>query len=75
MLSSMLIVLSVLDSYSKSGPSIDEVLFKEDRSLADRLEPKMASKSTLEGLSSGATSDSRMRPDLRCMYDSKVQGE
>ena len=71
----MLIVLSVLDSYSKSGPSIDDVLFKEDLSLAVRLEPKMASKSMLDTLSSGATSGPKMRPDLRCMYVSKVQGE
>ena len=75
MFSSMLNVSSVLDSYSKSVPSTDEVLFKEDLSLAVRLEPKMASKSTLDALSSGATSDPRMRSDLRCMYDSKVQGE
>ena len=55
MLSSMLIVLSVLDSYSNNGLS-DEVLFNEDLSLALRLEPKMASKSMFKALSSGAIS-------------------
>ena len=75
MLSSMLKVSSVLDSYSKSAPSIGDVLFNEDLSLVVRLEPKMASKSTLEALSSRATLDPRMRLKLRCMYDSKFQGE
>ena len=56
----MLSVLSVLDLYLKSGPNIDEVLFKEDLSLVDRLGPKMASKSMLEALSSGATSGPRI---------------
>ena len=67
----MLNVLSILESYSKNGLSIDEVLFSEDPSLADIL----ASKSTLEALFFGATLDPTMRPDLRCMYDSMVQGE
>ena len=65
-------MLFVLDSYLKSGPNIDEVLFKEDLSLVDRLRPKMASKSTLEALSFGATSDPKIQHDLRCMYDFKV---
>ena len=72
-LSSMLMVSSVLDVSSNSGPSIDDVLFSEDLSLPIRLEPKMASKSTFEALSSGATSGPRVRPDLRCMYDYEVQ--
>ena len=38
-LSSMLMVSSVLDVSSNSGPSTDEVLFNEDLSLAIRLEP------------------------------------
>ena len=33
----------------------------------------MASKSRLEALSSGVISGPKMRPDLRCMYISKVQ--
>ena len=74
-LSSMLSVSSVLDSYSKSGPNTDEVLFKEDLSLADRLGPKMASKSMLDTLSSGAALDPKICPDLRCMYNFKIQGE
>ena len=41
-LSSMLNVLFVLESYSKNGPIIDEVLFNEDLSLMDMLGPKMA---------------------------------
>ena len=65
----------VLDSYSKSGPNTDKVLFKEELSLADRLEPKMASKSTLDALSSKATLDPKIRVDLRCMYNFKIQGE
>ena len=77
MLSSMLIVSSVLDSYSNKGPSTDDVLFNEDLSLAirlePRLEPKMASKSTFDTLSSGAISGPRVRPDLRCMYNYEVQ--
>ena len=72
-LSSMLIVSSVLDSYSNKGPSTDDVLFKEDFPLAVRLEPKMASKSTFEALSSGTISGPKVRPDLRCMYDYEVQ--
>ena len=52
-LSSMLMVSSVLDVSSNSGPSTDDVLFSEDLSLAIRLKPKMASKSTFEALSSG----------------------
>ena len=69
----MLKVSSVLGSYSKNGPSIDEVLFNEDLSLADKLKPKMASKSMLEMLSFGATLDPRMHLDLRCMYNFKVE--
>ena len=72
-LSSMLVVSSVLDSYSNKGPSTDDMLFNEDLSLPIRLEPKMAFKSTFEALSSGATSGPRVRPDLRCMYDYEVQ--
>ena len=71
----MLKVSSILDSYSKRDHSTDDVLFNEDLSLAVRLEPKMASKSTLEALSSGASLDPKIRPDLRCMYDFKVWGE
>ena len=73
MLSSMLIVSSVLDSYSNRGPSIDEVLFSEDLSLAIRLEPKIASKSTFDTLSSGTTSGPKVCLDLRCMYVTEVQ--
>ena len=73
MLSSMLIVLSVLDSYSNKGPSTEDVLFNEDLSLPIRLEPKMASKSTFDALSSGAISGPKVRPDLRCMYGYEVQ--
>ena len=73
MLSSMLMVSSVLDVSSNSGPSTDDVLFSEDLSLAIRLEPKMASKSTFEALSSGTISGPRVRLDLRCMYMSEVQ--
>ena len=73
MLSSMLIVSSVLDSYSNNGPSTNDVLFNEDLPLAVTLEPKMASKSTFETLSSGTTSGPKVRPDLRCMYVTKVQ--
>ena len=72
MLSSMLIVSSVLDSYSNNGPSTDDVLFNEDLPLAVTLEPKMASKSTFETLSSGTTSGPNVRPDLRCMYVTEV---
>ena len=72
-LSSMLVVSSVLDSYSNKGPSTEDVLFNEDHSLPIRLEPKMASKSTFETLSSGTISGPRVRPDLRCMYDCEVQ--
>ena len=71
----MLKVSSVLDLYSNSGPSIDDVLFKEDLSLTVRLEPKMASKSILDTLSSGTISGPKMCPDLRCMYVTKVQLE
>ena len=57
----------------RSGPSTDDVLFSEDLSLAIRLEPKMASRSTFEALSSGTISGPRVHPDLRCMYMSEVQ--
>ena len=73
MLSSMLMVSSVLDVSSNNSPSTDDVLFSEDFSLAIRLEPKMASRSTFEALSSGTTSGPRVRPDLRCMYKYEVQ--
>ena len=72
-LSSMLMVSSVLDVSSNSGPSTDDVLFSEDLSLPIRLEPKMASKSTFDALSSGAISGPKVRPDLRCMYVTEVQ--
>ena len=65
MLSSMLIVSSMLVSYSNRGPSTDDVLFSEDLSLAIRLEPRIASKSTFKTLSSGTTSSPMVRPDLR----------
>ena len=68
----MLSVSFVLDSFLKSGPNIDEVVFKEDLSLANRLGLKMASKSTLDALSSGATSDPKIHPNLRRMYDFKI---
>ena len=68
----MLIVSSVLDSYSNKGPNTNDVLFSEDLPLAVRLEPKMASKSTFEMLSSGKTSGPKVRPDLRCMYLTEV---
>ena len=70
---SMLMVSSMLDVSSNSGPSTDDVLFSEDFSLPIRLEPKMASRSTFEALSSGTTSGPKVRPDLRCMYDYEVQ--
>ena len=73
MLSSMLMVSSVLDSYSNNGPSTEDVLFNEDLPLAIRLEPKMASKSTFEALSSGTTLGPKVRSDLRCMYLTEVQ--
>ena len=73
MLSSMLIVSYVLDSYSNKGPSTEDVLFNEDLSLPIRLEPKMASKSTFETLSSGTISGPKVRPDLRCMNDYEVR--
>ena len=63
----MLIVLSVLDASSNNGPSTDDVLFNEYLSLAIRLEPKIASKSTFEMLSSGTPSGPIVRPNLRCM--------
>ena len=66
-------VSSVLDSYSNRGPNTDDVLFNEDFPLAVRLELKMASKSTFDALSSGTTSGPKVRPDLRCMYNSEVQ--
>ena len=69
----MLIVSSVLDSYSNKGPSTEDVLFNEGLSLPIRLEPKMASKSTFDALSFGAISSPKVRPDLRCMYDYEVQ--
>ena len=72
MLSSMLMVSYVLDVSSNSGPSTDDVLFSEDLSLPIRLEPKMASKSTFDALSSGAISGPKVRPDLRCMYGNEV---
>ena len=72
-LSSMLIVSSVLDSYSNKGPSTNDVLFNEDFSLAVRLEPKMASKSMFEALSFGTISGPKVHPDLRCMYVIEVQ--
>ena len=72
MLSSMLMVSSVLDVSSNSGPSTDDVLFN-DLSPAIRLEPRIASKSTFETLSSGTTSGPKVRPDLRCMYDYEVR--
>ena len=61
----MLIDSFVLDSYSNKGPSTDDVLFSEDLSLAIRLEPKIASKSTFEALSSGTNLGPIVRPDLR----------
>ena len=73
MLSSMLMVSSMLEVSSNSGPSTNDVMFNEDLSLPIRLEPQMASKSTLDALSSGATSSPKVRPDLRCMYDYEVQ--
>ena len=73
MSSSMVVVSSVLDVSSNSGPSTDDVLFSEDLSLAIRLEPKMASRSMFEALSSGTTSGPKVRPNLRCMYMSEVQ--
>ena len=73
MLSSMLSVSSVLDVSSNNGPNIDEVLFKEDLSLAIRLEPKIASKSTFETLSFETTSGPKVCLDLRCMYVIEVQ--
>ena len=73
MLSSMLMVSSALDVSSNNGPGIDDVLFKEDLSLAIRLEPKMASRSTFEALSFGTTSGPKVHPDLRCMYVTEVQ--
>ena len=63
----------MLDSYSNKGPSTEDVLFNEDLSLPIRLEPKMASKSTFDALSSGAISGPKVRPDLRCMYKNEVQ--
>ena len=71
----MLMVSSILDSYSKRDPSTDDVLFNEDLSLAVRLEPKMAYKSTFEALSSGTISGPKVHPDLRCMYITEVQVE
>ena len=69
----MLIVSSVLDSYSNNGPSTDDVLFNEDLPLAVTLEPKMASKSTFEALSCGTISGPKVHLDLRCMYVTEVQ--
>ena len=66
-LSSMLMVSPVLDVSLNNSPSTDDVLFSEDLSLAIRLEPRMASKSTFEALSSGTTSGAIVRPDLRYM--------
>ena len=62
-----------VDVSSNSGPSTEDVLFSEDFSLPTRLEPKMASRSTFEALSSGMISGPKVRPDLRCMYDYEVQ--
>ena len=64
---------SVLDASSNNGPSTDDVLFNEDLSLAIRLEPKIASKSTFETLSLETTSGPKVRPDLRCMYVTEVR--
>ena len=64
---------SMLDVSSNNGPITDDVLFKEDLSLAIRLEPRMAFKSTFETLSSRTTSGPKVRPDLRCMYVTEVQ--
>ena len=72
-LSSMLVVSSVLDSYSNKGPSTEDVLFNEDLSLPIRLEPKMASKSMFEKLSFGTILGPKVRPDLRCMNDYEVR--
>ena len=69
----MLMVSSVLDVSSNNGPSTEDVLFSEDLSLPTRLEPKMASRSTFEALSSGMISGPKVRPDLRCMYGYEVQ--
>ena len=66
-------VKMVLDVSSNSGPSTDDALFSEDLSLPIRLEPKMASKSTFEALSSRTTSGPKVCPDLRCMYDYEVR--
>ena len=63
MLSSVLIVSSVLDSYSNRGPSTDDVLFNEDFSLAIRLEPRIASKSTFKKLSFRTTLGPKVHPD------------
>ena len=63
----MLIMSSVLVSYSNKGPSIDDVLFSEDLSLALRLESKIASKSMFEALSSRIILSPIVRLDLRYM--------
>ena len=60
----MLIVSFVLVLYSNKGPSTDDVLFSEDLSLAIRLEPKIASKSTFEALSSRTISSPIVHPNL-----------
>ena len=63
----MLIVSSMLVSYSNKGPSTDDVLFSEDLSLAIRLESKIASNSMFKALSSETTSGPTVRLDLRYM--------
>ena len=69
----MLNVSFVLELYSKYGPSTRDVLFNEDFSLRDpMLGPKMASKSMFEMLSSRATLDLKILPNLGCMYEYEV---
>ena len=65
-------MVAVLVSYSNNGPSTDDMLFNEDLSLVIRLEPRIASKSTFEMLSSRTTSGPMVHPDLRCMYVTEV---
>ena len=59
--------LFVLVSHSKYGPSIKDVLFKEDFSFTNMLGSKMASKLTFDAVPSGATLDPKIFLDLRCM--------
>ena len=68
----MLNISFVFESYSKYGPSIEEVLFNEVLSLTDIFGPKMASKLMLDALSLGATLDLKNFSDLRCMYKFEV---